>query len=87
MKSVHESQILHMGRSASKILSLTEEEFYEVRLGLPVIKGPAERDFLFQVFMYMFCLNGQWHEIFFWLNPINRVEKERIYNFSMSDHY
>jgi hypothetical protein len=30
MKSVHESQILHMGRSASKILSLTEEEFYEV---------------------------------------------------------
>jgi hypothetical protein len=32
MKSVHESQILHMGRSASKILSLTEEEFYEVRL-------------------------------------------------------
>jgi hypothetical protein len=45
MKSVHESQILHMGRSASKILSLTEEEFYEVRLGLLVIKGTAERAF------------------------------------------
>jgi hypothetical protein len=45
MKSVHESQILHMGRSASKILSLTEEEFYEVRLGFPAIKGTAERAF------------------------------------------
>jgi hypothetical protein len=47
MKSVHESQILHMGRSASKILSLTEEEFYEVRLGLPVFKETKERDFIF----------------------------------------
>jgi hypothetical protein len=56
MKSVHESQILHMGRSASKILSLTEEEFYEVRLGLPVIKGTVERNFLFQIFIYKFCL-------------------------------
>jgi hypothetical protein len=50
MKSVHESQILHMGRSASKILSLTEEEFYEVRLGLP-LKGQQNELFDLKVFI------------------------------------
>jgi hypothetical protein len=48
MKSVHESQILHMGRSASKILSLTEEEFYEV--APPAIKGTVDGDFCFDIF-------------------------------------
>ncbi len=70
MKSVHESQILHMGRSASKILSLTEEDFYEVRLGLPAIKGTVERDFLLHVFIDKFCLSCSNLRLVSFLAPI-----------------